>query len=323
LDGKVAVIEAETEKEKSRQEAAEKADAANKKAKEKREADKKEQKAIDDANEKEKAKVLELIRLAEIDTEAERRAEELRQVQLQYTNLIAEATKYGQDTTQLKEAQRTKENELQAKFDAEDDAKALEKKQKEDEYWNTEADKAIARTAKAKEESDKQIEIDKLAFENKQKMLGDLSSILGQAVSLLGEQTAAGKALGVAQATIDTYKGISGVWGAPSPYPEPFGTAIKVASTAIIAASGFANVKKILAVKVPGGRGGGVSAPNMSTPTGGVGSAPQFNVVGNTGVNQIANTLQNQPPVTAIVVASNVTSAQSANRNIVQNASLG
>jgi hypothetical protein len=59
--------------------------------------------------------------------------------------------------------------------------------------------------------------------------------------------------------------------------------------------------------------GGGASAT----------SAPQFNVVGNTGINQLAQTLGTQQPIEAFVVASNVTSAQSINRNIVQNASLG
>ena len=59
-----------------------------------------------------------------------------------------------------------------------------------------------------------------------------------------------------------------------------------------------------------------------------IGSAPQiaspsFNVVGNTGVNQIAETLGSQQPVQAYVVANNVTTAQSLDRNIISNASLG
>jgi hypothetical protein len=62
-----------------------------------------------------------------------------------------------------------------------------------------------------------------------------------------------------------------------------------------------------------GGDSGGSSAP----------PAPSFNVVGNSGVNQIAQTLGNQQPIQAYVVANNVTTAQSLDRNIVQNASLG
>ena len=59
------------------------------------------------------------------------------------------------------------------------------------------------------------------------------------------------------------------------------------------------------------------SAPSVSTP------APSFNVVGNSGINQIAQTLGNQQPIEAYVVANNVTTQQARDRNIVTNASLG
>jgi hypothetical protein len=63
----------------------------------------------------------------------------------------------------------------------------------------------------------------------------------------------------------------------------------------------------------------------MSASGGGGGSSPspQFNVVGNSGANQLAQTLGSQQPVQAYVVASNVTTQQSLDRNIVNNASLG
>lgn len=69
-----------------------------------------------------------------------------------------------------------------------------------------------------------------------------------------------------------------------------------------------------------GGGGGG------SAPMGGGGApaaAPQFNVVGNSGVNQLASTLGNQQPVQAFVVANQVTSQQALDRNIISNASIG
>ncbi len=66
----------------------------------------------------------------------------------------------------------------------------------------------------------------------------------------------------------------------------------------------------------PGSVGGGMS--------GGGSTAPQFNVVGNTGVNQLAQTLgRDQPPIKAYVTASDVSTGQSLNRNIITNASLG
>jgi hypothetical protein len=73
---------------------------------------------------------------------------------------------------------------------------------------------------------------------------------------------------------------------------------------------------------------GGGSTPTPPSVGGGGGSAgggmqaqaPQFNVVGNSGINQLAQ-LQ-QTPVQAYVVSGEVTSAQSLDRNRVQNATL-
>ena len=61
-----------------------------------------------------------------------------------------------------------------------------------------------------------------------------------------------------------------------------------------------------------GGDGGG-GAPTMS--------APQFNVVGQSGVNQLASL--NQQPVQAYVVSGQVTSQQALDRNRLANATLG
>jgi hypothetical protein len=269
---------------------------------------------------KQKAEALERIRQGEIDTEAERRAEELFQIQEQYRLLIEEATKYGQDTTALKEAQRTKEKELQDKFDAEDKEKADKKKQEEDDYWNAEAEKAIERTAKEKQESDAKIEIAEREKEAKAKNIQAVSDLLGNISNLLGESTAAGKAAAVAQATISTYQSAVQSYNSLSGIPV-VGPALGAVAAGVAVASGIMNVKKILSVKSPKGNGGASAPSGGGTPL--VQAPPNFNVVGNSGVNQIAQTLGNQQPVQAYVVANNVTTAQSLDRNIVQNASLG
>lgn len=59
--------------------------------------------------------------------------------------------------------------------------------------------------------------------------------------------------------------------------------------------------------------GGGATAPTMS--------APQFNVVGQSGVNQLASL--NQQPIQAYVVSGQVTSQQALDRNRLANATLG
>jgi len=94
-------------------------------------------------------------------------------------------------------------------------------------------------------------------------------------------------------------------------------------STALSVASNIVRAKQLLSGGGGGGSasGGGGSAPS---PTGG-GAPAQFNVVGNSGVNQLADVMntQQQTPVKAYVVPSDVTTGQSLDRNIIRNASLG
>ena len=80
----------------------------------------------------------------------------------------------------------------------------------------------------------------------------------GNIAQLLGEHTAAGKASGIAQATINTYQGVTEVWKAPSVLPEPFNTITKVAATGVTLASGLATVKKISSVSIPKAEKGAV-----------------------------------------------------------------
>ena len=126
----------------------------------------------------------------------------------------------------------------------------------------------------------------------------------------------AGKALAIAQATISAYTGISNVWGAPSPYPEPYGTAVKIASTVAVATSAFANIKKIISTKVPGKASGGGSAPSAGAGSSAP-SAPALGLTGNTTqFNQTsageARVAQTQPTFTvrAVVSETDITDTQ-------------
>ena len=87
---------------------------------------------------------------------------------------------------------------------------------------------------------------------------------------------------------------------------------------------------QIAAVLSAAGRARAVlKSGNTSSGAGELGSAPapstpRFNVVGTSGVNQIAQTIgRDQAPIKAYVVANEVTTAQSLERNIVASASLG
>ena len=205
------------------------------------------------------------------------------------------AVKNGYDTEQLEIEHLNKINDINL---------TAQKKQYDDEKENADAIKKLEKEKAAA----------------RMAALSAFSSTLKTASSLLGESTTAGKAAAVAAATIDTIQsGVSAYKGMVAAVPGPVGIALGAVAAAGSLASGYASVKKILAVKTPGGGGG--SAPSM----GGGATAPQFNVVGSTGVNQLAGVMgaQQQTPVQAYVVANNVTTAQSLDRNIIQSATLG
>ena len=83
--------------------------------------------------------------------------------------------------------------------------------------------------------------------------LSSLASALGQAAGLLNEQTGVAKALGIAQATIDTYIGAN---KALATLPPPFGAI----QAGITIASGLSNVTKIAGVKFA--KGGILQGPS-------------------------------------------------------------
>ena len=81
--------------------------------------------------------------------------------------------------------------------------------------------------------------------------LDTTKNTFGEVSQLLGEKTAAGKAAGIAEATINTYQGVAQVWASPSVLPEPVATVQKGISTGVVLASGLKAVKNIAKTKVP------------------------------------------------------------------------
>jgi hypothetical protein len=179
-------------------------------------------------------------------------------------------------------------------------------------------------TANKKANADAQEEIDKKKAQARAQWLSAGANTLKQASQLLGESTDAGKAAAIAAATIETYQAAVSSYNSLSGIPI-VGPALGAVAAGVAVASGIANVKKILAVKTPKGGGGGAAPSVAGAGAAGAGSAPQFNVVGNSGVNQLAGIMatNEQTPVKAYVVPSDVTTGQSLDRNIIRNASLG
>ena len=121
-----------------------------------------------------------------------------------------------------------------------------------------------------------------------------------------------GKALNLASAITNTYLGITDALAKDGTFP---GSRFIAAGT--VATTGLASIVKIASTQFGSGGGGG----NNPVPTGGGGViAPNLNVVGDTGINQLA-TLQQQP-VKAYVVSNDITSAQQFDLKVQQTASL-
>jgi hypothetical protein len=133
------------------------------------------------------------------------------------------------------------------------------------------------------------------------------------------------KAFNLASAITNTYLAVTGALTAGG-NPLKLATGMQFVEAGIAGALGAVQIAKIAKTKFEGGAsadtsggggggggGGGVTAPTMS--------APQFNVVGQSGVNQLASL--NQQPIQAYVVSGQVTSQQALDRNRLENATLG
>jgi len=146
------------------------------------------------------------------------------------------------------------------------------------------------------------------------------ATALGQLSDVVGQTTAAGKALSLAQAIINTYTGVTEVLSNKTVIPEPFGTIQKVASVATILASGLSAVKNIVKTPIPGkGMGGSVSVGSLNT------SAPvaPMNNIPTTRIAQSSIDALGNQAVRAYVVETDMTSSQKRIEAIKQKARFG
>lgn len=145
-------------------------------------------------------------------------------------------------------------------------------------------------------------------------------TVVGNAMTafakLAGEDTKAGKALAVSGALISTYlsaqKAFESQFKPLSTVDSPVRGTIAAAAAV---ASGLANVKAILAVDPSGTTSSGSSTSVQ---------APNFNVVGTSSVDQLAQTVagQTNEPIKAYVVGKDITNQQEFDRNIVNTAGI-
>ena len=150
------------------------------------------------------------------------------------------------------------------------------------------------------------------------------SSALQSIAELSGEGTKVAKAAALSDIILTT--GVGFAQGLDIAQKSAKGTGVAAAAafpifyaTQIAAVLAMVVKAKNILSKVKAGPS--PSLPTSAPGIGGAGSqAPQFNIVGQSGFNQIASALGQQPPVQAFVVAQDVTTAQQLQNNTIQTA---
>lgn len=203
---------------------------------------------------------------------------------------------------------------------------SLEQKQKELAAEKEASDKKIQI---AKEEAEKKKQLEEDVAKAKFKIAKDSLELVSNITELFGTKNKKAakvafqvdKAAKLASATMTGYEATLAAFktGSDSPIAKVF-PAYPFVQAGLAAAFAATNIAKIAKSKFEGGgsSGGGGGASGGGASGGGI--TPQFNTVGNNGINQLAQ-LQQQP-VQAYVVSGEVTSAQALDRNRVQNSSL-
>jgi len=235
---------------------------------------------------------------------------ELLLVEEKYDALEAAAFGNKEALEEIDIARLNERNDINLKYDtaAYDAKKALDDQAAEDEKKRIEQNLEFA-----KQGADALQQLSDLVFSNKMSKLEKGSKAEEK---LARKQFKFNKALQLSGAVIDAAKAINSSLAqspiAIGPVPNPAG----IASLAFAATTSAMNIAKIASSKFES------TSTGVDTPTPDVvgGGAPQFNVVGDSGVNQLAQ-LQQQP-TQAYVVSGEVTTAQALDRNRVQNATL-
>ena len=172
----------------------------------------------------------------------------------------------------------------------------------------------------------KQAEVDQKAFQTRKELQLKYVDVMMSAGRLLQQVAGDNKDLAIAGIILDQASAVAGIaintqknaakagYFSPAGIAELAAGAVGIASAIMSARQGIAAINSSGIQGGSGGGGGGMSAP----------PAPRFNVVGSSGINQVAESIgrQNNQVIKAYVVSKDVTTAQSLDRNIVNAASM-
>lgn len=271
---------------------------------------------------------------------------------IEYAKSLADAEKqYANDSGKLQQYKQAIDKKLQADQDRVDAADAKDKAKKDFDA-KIKANKGVLddpkATAKAKFAAlDDDVKANKAALDAKtideatytenidqltkariaiKKQEQDTLFAAGEAVASLfdglseavGKQTAAGKAFAIASATIATIESAVKSFNALADIPI-VGPALGAVAAAAAIVSGINNVRKIVAVQVPGQGSGGASTPSVSVPAAPVAPTQQSTRIDQASVNAVGNAAAggvNQNPVRAYVISGEGTTDQEKNARL-------
>ena len=213
-----------------------------------------------------------------------------------------------QEVTRLAEIEAEK---LRIKTEADAEKERLDKEAEE------------ARKLRFEKEKQQAQEIQDLKFQLAQTTLSSIQT-LTNAFAAQSEENAkkafnVQKALAMVQVGINTAQAIMKAAAETTDF-----TPIQALRTGNMIAMGVAGAAQIAAIAMQKfNPSGGGTTPTTTPPTGGNTSPsqpPSFNVVGQSGFNQISSALNSQPPIQAFVVAGAVTNAQQLQNNTINQA---
>lgn len=277
-------------------------------------------KANKDATDEEKKNLLDLANeKAVIDAQERKRLNEVAAERAREAARVAEERRKAEETRRAGEIERLKEVEavrVGVLQDADNKITQSKASQLGAQMIATEAAKIKEQEADIADYEFKK-KIADLNKKRKEEELDAYSKLSGDLADIMGRETAAGKAMAIAGATIDTYqaanKALDADYGIFGPVAQ---VARFIAVTATIA-RGIKNVKAIASVKTPKGGGGG--APSIPSGGGGGGSASMPTQAPIASAVQVTNTqtlgttdvnVQNQTAVKAFVVERDITDSQ-------------
>lgn len=251
--------------------------------------------------------------------------------EIRKTDLERLTEQYNSDLKLLKaQKENTKELEIQFLNDKNDlnlkqqeieqklrDEKIASNKKAEQDYWFAQADAAMQNDALNKEISEADIARQKAVSDAKIDLAKNTLNLVAE---IAGEGSDIAKGVAVAQATISGIEGTQNAFTTASKSPiTTLFPAYPFIQAGLAGAFSALQIRKIMSTPKSGG-GGGSSSSSGSAPT-----PPQFNIVGQSGTNQLAQTIagQQNKPIEAFVVSSAVTSSQALDRNRVKTATFG